>query len=282
MAEPFLSLGTRERADILRTAAASAGRFAVVLEKDIWVCWVLHALFSMPDPHPMAFKGGTSLSKVYGVIGRFSEDVDITLDYRAFEDAFDPFAEGASRTATRRFSERLRDRVARYVRDAVAPALDAAARHRALRDVHPARDVPAARVGPAPAVRPLSTAPRRCRHSPPPALRSAWTCRYIHWRPATGWPSRRSRPETRAGLQPRASRPSTSATGSGVIFLGTDDAALRRASALRCARACRQVRFPEFRRTSRETEDGLRPSWRAIAPFESPLFIRAWIWHLSG
>ena len=40
----------------------------------------------------MAFKGGTSLSKVYGIIDRMSEDVDITLDYRAFGDAFDPFA----------------------------------------------------------------------------------------------------------------------------------------------------------------------------------------------
>ena len=128
MAESFLSLGAGERADILRTAAASADLSPVVLEKDIWVCWVLHALFSMPDPHPMAFKGGTSLSKVYGVIDRFSEDVDVTLDYRAFEDGFDPFAEGASRSATKRFSERLRDRVARYVRDAVAPALAAAAR----------------------------------------------------------------------------------------------------------------------------------------------------------
>ena len=100
----------------------------MILEKDIWVCWAIDALFSMPDPHPMAFKGGTSLSKVYGVIDRFSEDVDITLDYRAFDDGFDPFADGASRTATKRFSERLRDRVASHVRDAVAPALDNAAR----------------------------------------------------------------------------------------------------------------------------------------------------------
>ena len=127
MAEPFLSLGAGERADILRTAAASAGQSAVVLEKDIWVCWILQALFSMPDPHPMAFKGGTSLSKVYGVIDRFSEDVDVTLDYRAFGEDFDPFAEGVSRTATRRFGERLRDRVASHVRTDVAPALDAAA-----------------------------------------------------------------------------------------------------------------------------------------------------------
>ena len=53
--------------------------------------------------------------------------MDVTLDYRAFEDGFDPFAEGASRTATRRFSERLKGRVASHVREVVAPALDAAA-----------------------------------------------------------------------------------------------------------------------------------------------------------
>ena len=127
MAEPFLSLGARERADILRTVAARSGRAAIILEKDIWVCWVLQALFSMPDPHPMAFKGGTSLSKVYRIIDRFSEDVDVTLDYRAFNDAFDPFADDASRNQIRLFSERLKARAASYIRDVVAPALGAAA-----------------------------------------------------------------------------------------------------------------------------------------------------------
>ena len=72
MAEAFLSLDARERADILRTVAAQSGRAAIILEKDVWVCWVLQALFSMPNPHPMAFKGGTSLSKVYRIIDRFS------------------------------------------------------------------------------------------------------------------------------------------------------------------------------------------------------------------
>ncbi len=127
MAEPFLSLDADERADILRTVAARSGRRAIILEKDIWVCWVLQALFSMPDPHPMAFKGGTSLSKVYCIIDRFSEDVDITLDYRAFNDGFDPFADDLSRNRIKGFSERLRNRVAEYIRDVVAPALDVAA-----------------------------------------------------------------------------------------------------------------------------------------------------------
>ncbi|MDE3260779.1 MAG: nucleotidyl transferase AbiEii/AbiGii toxin family protein [Acidobacteriota bacterium] len=127
MADAFLSLPAADRRDILETADARSGRPAVILEKDVWICRVLQVLFSMPDPHPMAFKGGTSLSKVYRIIDRFSEDVDITLDYRAFEDGFDPFAEGVSRSAIRRFSDGLKSRVERYTRDVVGPALEAAA-----------------------------------------------------------------------------------------------------------------------------------------------------------
>lgn len=53
-----------------------------MIEKDIWVSYVLSLLFSMPDHKAMAFKGGTSLSKVFGAINRFSEDIDVTVDYR--------------------------------------------------------------------------------------------------------------------------------------------------------------------------------------------------------
>jgi len=56
----------------------------------------------------MAFKGGTSLTKILGAINHFSEDVDVTLDYREFEDGFDPFVKGASRTAIKKFGERLK------------------------------------------------------------------------------------------------------------------------------------------------------------------------------
>jgi predicted nucleotidyltransferase component of viral defense system len=54
-----------------------------VVEKDFWVCWILKRLFA--DPHlkeQMVFKGGTSLSKVYGLVDRFSEDIDLVLDWR--------------------------------------------------------------------------------------------------------------------------------------------------------------------------------------------------------
>lgn len=107
MTEAFLSLALSDRKEILETAASLLGRPASILEKDIWICWVLQTLFSIPDHHPMAFKGGTSLSKVYGIIDRFSEDIDITLDYRAFDTSFDPFVPGASTEKIRRFGRRL-------------------------------------------------------------------------------------------------------------------------------------------------------------------------------
>ena len=127
MAEDYLSLDAQEQGDILRTVALRSGRPAVILEKDIWVCWALQTVFSVPDHHPMAFKGGTSLAKVYGIIDRFSEDVDITLDYRAFEDDFDPFDPAVSKTGIRRFSDRLKGHVQRYTREVMTPALSAAA-----------------------------------------------------------------------------------------------------------------------------------------------------------
>lgn len=127
MADSYFSLKPQEQKEILQTAAAQLGRQAAVLEKDIWVCWVLQTLFSIPDAHPMAFKGGTSLSKIYDIIDRFSEDVDITLDYREFDDDFDPFSPGVSKTKIRQFSDRLKTYVQIYANDVVAPAIETAA-----------------------------------------------------------------------------------------------------------------------------------------------------------
>lgn len=125
MSEQFLHLPAEDRKEILQTAAAQLGQQATVLEKDVWVCWTLQALFTLPDAHPMAFKGGTSLSKIYGVIERFSEDVDITLDYRAFDDDFDPFAANASKNAVKKFGERLKGYVLQYANDVVTPYIKA-------------------------------------------------------------------------------------------------------------------------------------------------------------
>ncbi len=51
----------------------------MILEKDFWVCWILGILFESEFASSLVFKGGTSLSKVFGVIDRFSEDIDLSL-----------------------------------------------------------------------------------------------------------------------------------------------------------------------------------------------------------
>lgn len=121
MPESFLHLKAQEQSQIYRALAPQLARSPVVLEKDVWVCWVLQALFTMPGRLPMAFKGGTSLSKVFGAIARFSEDVDITLDYRGLDGSFDPFAEGVSRNRLKKFSEDLKSFVRDHAHGVVAP-----------------------------------------------------------------------------------------------------------------------------------------------------------------
>ena len=56
----------RDRADLFTATAEQRGdMIAAVVEKDLWVCWILRRLFTLPNaPGGMIFKGGTSLSKV--------------------------------------------------------------------------------------------------------------------------------------------------------------------------------------------------------------------------
>ena len=76
----FLDLPETDRKLAFDNAALSMQLNAVVLEKDFWVTWLLGLLFSLPQVAPfLVFKGGTSLSKVFGVIDRFSEDIDLCL-----------------------------------------------------------------------------------------------------------------------------------------------------------------------------------------------------------
>lgn len=69
-----------ERRDLFLATATRLGTTAQNVEKDFWVCWTLDALFNGVEPGPrFLFKGGTSLSKAYGLIARFSEDIDVTV-----------------------------------------------------------------------------------------------------------------------------------------------------------------------------------------------------------
>lgn len=123
MAEAFLQLPRPERAEILAGLAPRLGRTPVVLEKDVWVCWTLAHLFTMPAGLPMAFKGGTSLSKVFDAIHRFSEDIDITINYRALDEDADSFAPSISKSKQKKLSDSLRHRVAEHITCVVMPHL---------------------------------------------------------------------------------------------------------------------------------------------------------------
>jgi len=82
MAEDYLTLSRDDRREALGVVATESGRPVHLLEKDIWVVWAIDGLFSSEFGNHLVFKGGTSLSKAYGVIGRFSEDIDVTYDVR--------------------------------------------------------------------------------------------------------------------------------------------------------------------------------------------------------
>lgn len=121
MPEAFLHLPANDQAEILQTCAGKLGRRPEHLEKDVWICWVLQGLFTMPDRLPMAFKGGTSLSKVYAAIQRFSEDVDVTVDYKSLDQSIDPFDPKVSRTAQSKYTATLKARLADHTKNAIRP-----------------------------------------------------------------------------------------------------------------------------------------------------------------
>lgn len=125
MAE-FIQLSTAERLEALNLAANTSGYLPHLLEKDIWVVWSLQHLFAGPYADHLVFKGGTSLSKAYGVIRRFSEDVDLTYDIRAIAgdlvgDADTPLP--TSRSQEKKWSKVIRARLSEWVGVKIVPRL---------------------------------------------------------------------------------------------------------------------------------------------------------------
>lgn len=84
----WFSLSKDRQKLIIDQTAQRTGNLPIVIEKDIWVCIVLKVLFESEIKDAILFKGGTSLSKGYDIIKRFSEDIDIAFDksYLGFEE----------------------------------------------------------------------------------------------------------------------------------------------------------------------------------------------------
>lgn len=126
MAEAFLHLPVADRREVLSVAADQSGRPAHLLEKDVWVVWALAALYGSTLAEHLVFKGGTSLSKAYGVIRRFSEDVDLTYDIRAI--APDLVADSGealpkTRSEEKRWSSAVRERLPQWVAGTAQPVI---------------------------------------------------------------------------------------------------------------------------------------------------------------
>lgn len=128
MAEMFLGLNATDRLDVLGIAADGLGRPAHLLEKDVWVVWALEVLFASPIADHLVFKGGTSLSKAYQVIDRFSEDVDLTFDIRVLApDLLEGRDDGlpVSSSEERRWTRRVREALPIWVLETVQPMIQA-------------------------------------------------------------------------------------------------------------------------------------------------------------
>ena len=106
-----------ETANAMRTTAA-------IIEKDFWVVWVLYKVFANASlARVLKFKGGTSLSKAFHLIGRFSEDIDLILDWcEVVKD--DPHAE-RSKTQQQKFNEATNTEAISYIAQVLLPQVQA-------------------------------------------------------------------------------------------------------------------------------------------------------------
>jgi len=126
MAESYFNLSNADRRDLLTQAAHEARRLPNILEKDIWVVWCLEQLFGNSIGEHLVFKGGTSLSKAFGVIDRFSEDVDLTYDIRTIAP---DFIEGApdglppNPSQRRKWSDEIEKRLVEWTHDCATEQL---------------------------------------------------------------------------------------------------------------------------------------------------------------
>lgn len=118
-------LPAADRADLFVVTGTGRGLTSEMFEKDFWVCWTLKRLFTLPDPPAgLLFKGGTTLSKVFRVIERFSEDVDLSFDRAGlgFSAESDP-PNISARKGRKKKLDKLKKTCQQVIRDRLLPQL---------------------------------------------------------------------------------------------------------------------------------------------------------------
>lgn len=106
----FLQLPDKEKIELINQMHNETNLPQVIIEKDLWVTAVLRALFELPYADNISFKGGTSLSKCWNLIERFSEDVDIAINREYFGFTGDSFT-------IRQISKELRKKTCKFIRE---------------------------------------------------------------------------------------------------------------------------------------------------------------------
>jgi Nucleotidyl transferase AbiEii toxin, Type IV TA system len=127
----FLDLSEQDRKDVFEATAEDLNTLPTYIEKDFWVCLVLDLFYNgLPNDNPrLLFKGGTSLSKVYKLIERFSEDVDFTVfkDDLGFRGDRDPASLEISGKKRKHLSEELKQTASNYICNKLKKDLEKAA-----------------------------------------------------------------------------------------------------------------------------------------------------------
>ena len=122
------TLPTNDRRALFTETGARMGLPPFHVEKDFWVCWVLAVFFNDAGVGPnLTFRGGTSLSKAWGIIERFSEDIDLAMSRAWLGDAKEPGEAGITSSEKERRLKTLRDECREMIAKVLQPLLEIAA-----------------------------------------------------------------------------------------------------------------------------------------------------------
>ena len=116
------SWSPKDRKELFELTGTKRGIPAALIEKDFWVCWILDKIFTNENlSKGIVFKGGTTLSKVFNVIERFSEDIDLIIDWRVLNTESPDKVRSNKRQS--KYIDELREAARIYIEEQFYPAL---------------------------------------------------------------------------------------------------------------------------------------------------------------
>lgn len=121
----FANFDESNKRFIIEKHAVSSGLSPAIIEKDFWVCLMLDVIFNkIKYKDVFTFKGGTSLSKGYDIINRFSEDIDLILNWTILDVSEEEPMFDRSNTAQEKYNKRLNEEAGVFIKEKLIPELD--------------------------------------------------------------------------------------------------------------------------------------------------------------